>query len=494
MTELAMASAPAIPLFIGGAFIESAAPELLRKTSPATGEMLAIVPDAGEAEVDSAVTSAREAFDGEWRRARAASREAALRMLADLIEENADHLAHIEAEDSGIPLFLTRGGSLPRAIGNLRHFAAEAVRIGGESCTSDGAYRHFTTREPIGVAAIIVPWNAPLSIATLNIGAALACGSTCVIKAPELAPRPMLELARLVAAADLPPGTVNVVFGGERAGRALVRHRGVDVVSFTGGTVTAREIMRDAAESMKRVVLELGGKSPNIIFADAPLDEAVDAALLAAFASNGALCTAGSRILVEREAYDRFMDAFAERAAAIRVGDPLSLDTEVGPMISESHRDRVLAAINRAMAEGAKLVAGGETRGNFIRPAVLSGVNNSMSIARQEVFGPVAAVIPFDGEEEAIAVANDTDYGLAAFVWTSDMQRALRVSAEVRAGAVAINSPIIRDLRLPFGGFKQSGIGRVGGHYSIDTFTEVKTTSIPIRPYPFPRFGAPRKA
>jgi acyl-CoA reductase-like NAD-dependent aldehyde dehydrogenase len=481
-----------VPLFMGGTFVDSTADGDLLKLHPATGELSAIVPDTTEDEAGLAVSAARKARS-EWSRLRPAQREAALLALADLVEENADALARIESEDTGLPLFLTRGGSLPRAVAHLRHFAAEAVRMEGESFRTDDAYQHIVTREPLGVAAVFVPWNAPVSIATLNLGAALACGNTCVVKAPELAPRPLLFLARLIEAADLPPGVVNVVFGGARAGRALVRHPGVDVVSFTGGVETARSVMRDAAATMKRLVFELGGKSPNVIFADASFDEALDAALLSVFSSNGALCTAGSRILVERPLYADFSAAFAERTANIRVGDPLAATTEVGPMITPAHRERVRAAIDDAVAAGATLLAGGDVLpgpGNFIRPAVLTEVDNAMRIAREEVFGPVAAILPFDSEEEAIAIANDTDYGLAAYVWTSDLQRAMRVSRAVRAGVVSVNAPIVRDLRVPFGGFGHSGMGRVGGRASIEAFTEPKTTTIPIRPYAFPRLGS----
>lgn len=481
-----------VPLFIGGAFVDSAADGDLLKIHPSTGELVAIVPDATEDEAASAVDAAREGL-AVWSRLRPSQREAALLSLADLVEENADALARIESEDTGLPLFLTRGGSVPRAVAHFRHFASEAVRMEGESFRTDEAYQHIVTREPLGVAAVFAPWNAPLSIATLNVAAALACGNTCVVKAPELAPRPLLFLARLVEAAELPAGVINFVFGGPRAGQALVRHPGVDVVSFTGGVDTARQVMRDASASMKRLVFELGGKSPNIVFADASFDEAVDAALLSVFSSNGALCTAGSRILVQRPLYAELCAAFTERTANIRVGDPLAATTEIGPMITPAHRDRVRAAIDDAVAEGATLLAGGEILpgpGNFIRPAALADVRNDMRIAREEVFGPVAAILPFDSEEEAIAIANDTDFGLAAYVWTSDMERGMRVSRAVRAGVVSVNAPIVRDLRVPFGGFGHSGLGRVGGRASIEAFTEPKTTTIPIRPYAFPRLGS----
>ena len=483
-----------VQLYIGGAFVDATDTGDLLKTNPATGEPLVRVPDLSPQIVSDAAAAARAAFDGgPWRELRPADREACLHSVADLLEENADDVARLDAEESGIPLSMTRGGHVPRAVAYLRHFAAEAVRINGESYNCDDAYQHFTAREPIGVVAILTPWNATLSVATINMAAALACGNTCVIKPSELAPRTAMALARILDAAEVPPGVVNVIAGGPTAGRALVSNPDVDVISFTGGTGTAREIMRDASARLKRLGFELGGKSPSIVFADATFDDAVDASLLSVFSSNGEVCTAASRILVQRPLYERFVEVFALRTAAIRVGDPLSPQTEVGPLISADHRERVRSMITAAVAEGATLVTGGdvpaESRGYYLRPAVLANVTQSMRISHEEVFGPVAAILPFDDEEEAVAMANDSDYGLAAYIWTNDVERALRVGRAVHAGSVAINSPLIRDLRAPFGGYKQSGIGRVGGRASIELFTEVKTTSLPVRPYRFPRLG-----
>lgn len=491
-----ISSAHQTKFVVDGRWMVSSAGRTFDSVEPATEGALGTVAEAGPEDVDRAVDAARRAFDtGPWPRLSPSERADALLLFADLMEERQDELAKIEARDTGLPITLTSGGHLPRAIAHFRHFAAEAERLTGESYPMDDAFLSIVQREPAGAVAVVAPWNSPLPVSTMNIAAALAVGGTCVLKPSELAPLSVAELGPLALEAGVPPGVVNIVHGGPETGRALVAHPGIDVVSFTGGTATGRSVLASAAPTVKRVACELGGRSATIIFEDADLEKALDAVVLSSFASNGEACMAGSRILVAEAIYDAFVEALVARAERIRVGDPLLPETEMGPLVSAAQRDRVRGFVEGSEKQGAKVRCGGTAppgirRGYFFSPTVVAAVTNSMAIAQSEVFGPVAIVIAFAHEDEAVAMANDSAYGLAGYVWSGRMQRALRVARRIRAGTVAVNAPMIRDIRVPFGGYKQSGIGRVGGRYSIDLFTELKTTCIPVNPFPLPRLGA----
>lgn len=484
-------------LLIGGRFRASSESMSFASLEPATGQTLASVSLATARDVDLAISAARQAFDkGPWPRMRPAERAFYLCQIADLLEERLEALAELESRDTGLPILFTQQGHLPRAVAHFRYFAAEGERLIGEVYQMEDAYFNLVIREPVGVAAIITPWNAPLSVASMQVAAALACGNTCVLKPSELSPLSSHALAEIALEVGLPDGVLNVIQGpGRPTGQALVTHPGVDLINFTGGTVTGERVMAAAAQGIRRVGLELGGKSANLIFADADFDRALDGALLSLFANNGEACHAGSRLLIEEKIAEEFAAEFARRAERLRVGDPLSPITEIGPLISHEHQAKVLEFIASGLAEGAVLRAGGQaaqkplSAGFYVPPTVFSGVNNEMRIAREEIFGPVAAIIPFSHEDEAIALANASPYGLAGYVWTSQAERGLRVASRLRAGAVSINAPAVRDIRAPFGGYKQSGLGRTGGRFSVDHYTELKTVCLPVHGYEFPRLG-----
>lgn len=464
----------------------------------ATGDALSDIAEADGPTVSAAVVAARGAFDdGPWPRLQAAVRASYLRAFADALEEQSDKIARIESRDTGMPLVYTEGGHLPRTIAHFRHFAAECERIVGDAIPVDGAYINLVTREPVGVTVVIVPWNSPLTIASMSVAAALATGNTCILKPSEHASLSLDVLARIADAIELPPGVLNVVYGGVDTGRALVSDERVDAISFTGGTQTGRAIVR-SAPNIARLTLELGGKSPTIVFGDADLDAALDGAILAAFASNGEACMAGTRLLVERPIYDAFVRRFAERADAVHLGDPCEASTEMGPLITPAHARAARALVDTAVNAGARTVTARRDAippyEAYFPPTVLTGLASATPLLRQEAFAPVVCAIPFDDELDAIRIGNATEFGLAAYVWSADNTRAMRVAGALRAGSVMINSPMIRDIRAPFGGYKNSGLGRVGGRYSLEAFTELKTTCIPVAPYALPRLGAaPRR-
>lgn len=478
---------------IGGDFVDGGA-TFLDVENPSTEDRIAILAEADADEVDQAVSVARSAFET-WSVTPPRERAQHLRNLADAIDRESEELALLETQDSGTPISQTRCGLIQRVAENFNFFANFVEQLEGRLYPSDGLLS-YAIRKPIGVAGLITPWNLPLMLASWKIAPALAFGNTVVLKPAELAPMTVHRLAELSVEVGLPPGVFNTVQGrGKSTGEALVRHPGVDVISFTGATATGRSILSQGAATLKRFSMELGGKSPVLVFADADVERALDSAVFGIFRGNGQRCAAGSRILIEASIYDDFVGEFVRRSERIKVGDATDAQTEVGPLISAQHLKRVVGYVNSGISEGARLVCGGQPpadldKGHYLAPTVFADVDNSMTIAQEEIFGPVACLLRFEDEDEALRLANDVRYGLASYIWTGDLARAHRLAPQIEAGMVWINSHTVRDLRTPFGGVKDSGYGREGGEYSMDTFTEVQNISIPTKTHHIPRWGA----
>jgi 5-carboxymethyl-2-hydroxymuconic-semialdehyde dehydrogenase len=481
--------------FIGGAHAASADGATFEAADPVTNQPYATVAAGGPADVDLAVTAAQAAFaEGPWPRLVGRARATILNRIADGIEARAGRIAEFETFDTGLPVTQARGQAA-RAAENFRFFADMTVTL-HEDAFRTGAQFGYVIRKPAGVAGLITPWNTPFMLETWKLAPALASGCTVVLKPAEWTPLSASLLPEIMAEAGLPDGVFNLVHGiGEVAGAALVAHPGVPRISFTGETGTGRTIMAAAAPHLKGLSMELGGKSPCLVFADADLDRATDSALFGVFSLNGERCTAGSRILAERSIYPDLVTRLVARAERIRVGEPSDPATEIGALVHPEHYARVLSYVQAGEADGASLVAGGSrpaglAAGNYLAATVFADVGPSMRIFREEIFGPVVCVTPFDDEAEAITLANATPYGLAAYIWTSDLARAHRVAHAVEAGMTWINSHNVRDLRTPFGGVKASGLGREGGVHSLDFYTESRIVHIPLGDTGVPRFGA----
>lgn len=472
---------------IGGTFVGPRSGRYLDNLEPATGRAYSLVPDSDGSDIDEAVRAAERAFPA-WSHTPAAERSRILLRLADLIDANRDELAHAESVDTGKPISLARTLDIPRSAINFRFFGSAILHLHSESHATDYAAINYTLRRPRGVCGLISPWNLPLYLLTWKIAPAIAVGNTAVAKPSELTPMTAYRICALAQVAGLPSGVLNIVHGtGPSAGAALVQHGGVSTISFTGGTATGREIARTAAPMFKKISLELGGKNPTIVFADADPEESLRESVRAAFSNQGQICLCGSRIFVERSIYADFVDRFAAAANALRVGDPLDESTQHGAVVSRTQLEKDLRYIQWAREDGGTIRCGGGLPsamsdrcrdGFFLQPTVITDLDANCRVNQEEIFGPVACIIPFDTERELLDAVNGTSYGLSASVWTSNIKRAHRLAEEIQSGTVWINCWLLRDLRVPFGGMKQSGVGREGGEEAIRFFTEPKNVCV----------------
>jgi aminomuconate-semialdehyde/2-hydroxymuconate-6-semialdehyde dehydrogenase len=469
--------------FIDGRFVPPQSGTYFDNIHPASGNVLAQIPDSDARDVALAVDAAKRAFPS-WSAMRAEERSRILLKLADLIEQNLDQLARLESDDNGKPVSLAKRMDIPRAVANFRFFATAILHHASEAHITDQVALNYTLRQPVGVAGLISPWNLPLYLLSWKIAPAIASGNTCVAKPSELTPLTANRLAELSLEAGLPPGVMNIVHGyGAKAGAAICEHPDVPLISFTGGTVTGARVAAASAPMFKKLSLELGGKNPNVIFADADLDEAIATSIQSSFANQGEICLCGSRIFVERTIYDQFVDRFVAATRQLRIGDPADASTDVGALISEAHLQKVTGYLALAKEEGGTIATGGhrvDRPGYFLEPAVITGLGCECRVLQEEIFGPVVTITPFEDEADAIRSANSTRYGLSATLWTRDLQRAHRVAAALHAGTVWINCWLLRDLRVPFGGMKESGVGREGGFESLNFFTEAKNVCVKL--------------
>ena len=465
--------------------------------NPASEEPNGVLREADAGEVDAAVRSARKAFEtGPWPRMGAEERKAIFRSMHEALHRHRDELEFLDSLDTGVPISQVRAMHVARAAYNFEFFGEVLSQESGEVYTQNPNYLTYVTREPVGVGAMMAPWNAPVPLASMRVATCIAFGNTCVLKPSEYTPHSMQRMVEIFHEAGLPPGVVNLVNGrGPVTGTALVNHPEVDMVGFTGGSETGKIIMSEAGKSLKPVLLELGGKSANIVHESADLDRALDGALIGIFSSNGQQCLAGSRILVQKSIAGEFIERFVERARRLRIGDPLKAETEIGPLCYENHMNRVLSPYaNLAREEGAKLLTGGGRpegmeQGWFVEPTAVLADDNSARICQEEIFGPFATFLVYEDLDEALRIANDSEFGLVAYLWSQDLNVTMRAARELRAGTIWVNTPIYRELRAPFGGYKQSGIGRDGARGSLEFFTEPKTVSIPLTDFPMLKMG-----
>ena len=470
-------------LFINGRWVDSVSGKAFDTLNPATEKVITSVAEGDSADIDLAVAAAREAFEnGPWKKTDARDRGRILLKIAGLIERNKDELALLDTLDNGKPINETTKADIPLVIDCFLYYAGWADKIHGETIPVRGDFFNYTLREPVGVVGQIIPWNFPLLMAAWKIAPALACGNTIVLKPAEQTPLSALRLGEICQEAGLPDGVLNIVTGyGPTAGAALAEHMDVDKIAFTGGSATGRIIMQAASKNLKRISLELGGKSPNIVFADSDIDSAVDGAMTGIFFNQGEVCCAGSRLFIEKSIHEEFIDKLSNKAANMCVGNPEDTGTQMGAQVSKEQFDKILGYIETGKQEGAKLVTGGERcgeRGYFIKPTIFDAVDNNMRIAKEEIFGPVVSAITFDDVDEVVRQGNLSVYGLAAAVWTRDIKKAHRLARDLKAGTIWINTYNAFDAASPFGGFKQSGFGRELGVHALELYTHVKSVWI----------------
>lgn len=485
-------------LFIDGKFVDAESGKTFETPNPSTGETLAEVAEADKADIDKAVEAARRAYEGKWSKMSARDRGRLLYKLSQLIEEHSPELAALETADNGKPIRESSYVDLPQVVENFEYFAGYATKIEGETIPVPGEMFNYTLREPLGVCGQIIPWNFPLLMAAWKLAPALAAGNTVVLKPAEQTPVNAMELAKLIQEAGFPDGVVNIVPGyGETAGAALASHPGIDKIAFTGSTEVGKIIAREAAQNLTKVSLELGGKAPNIIFADADIEQAVNGAMMGIFFNQGQVCCAGSRLFVAEEIKDEFLGRLKEKAQKIVVGDPMNKGTHMGPQVSDEQLCRIKGYVDIAREEGATVFMGGESpklegnfqKGFFFQPTIFSEVKNEMRVAQEEIFGPVTSAITFKDEDDLIKQANKTIYGLSAGIWTRDITRAHRFAKAIHAGVVWINTFNMFNAASPFGGFKQSGYGREMGKHALDLYTQIKSVWVDLSGKPIGWFG-----